>query len=132
MTKLNEEKLKEYHKYQQEGRAPYIEIGDLKPYHLYRIHARNARIGIYLPENYSFLIRRNKFNDWYAFEEYHWDTGAPFGTVRPQKELEYTPFGQEDLKQGPWESNGIKYYGYYKNIELMSYLKTKMEEYENE
>jgi hypothetical protein len=132
MTKLNEEKLKEFHEYQQEGRAPYIEIGALEPYHLYRIHARNARIGIYLPKGYSFLIRRQKFTDWYAFEEYHWDTGAPFGTVRPLKALECTPFRQEDFQQGPWETNGIKMYGYFKHKELMLYLKTKMEEYKDE
>jgi len=124
--------LDEHKQYQAEGRAPYIMISDLKPYYLYRIHARNSRLGIYLPKEYSFLIRRHKFYNWFAFEEYHWDTGAPFGTVRPLKELEQTPFGQEDLKQGPWETNGIKYYGYFYEDKLMKYLKTKAKEYDNE
>jgi len=125
-------KLNEYERYKENGRAPYIMINDLKPYHLYKIHARNSSLGIYLPKQYSFLIRRLKFYDWFVFEEFHWDTGALHGTVRPLKELENTPFGQEDLRQGPWETNGIKYYGYFKEEEIMNYLETKAKEYENE
>lgn len=129
---MSMEKLKSFKQYQTEAKADYITISQLKPFYLYRIHARNSRFGIYTPSDSGFLIRRLKFHEYFAFVEYHWDTGAPYGTVRPLKELEKTPFAEEDIKQGPSEIDGVKYYGYHKEEELMNYLKTKMKEYEDE
>ena len=100
-------------------------INDLKPYHLYKIHARNSSFGIYTPKDYGFLIRRLKFYDIYLFTEYHYDTGMPYGTVKPQKELEKTPFAAEDLKYD-------RYNGHLIHDEIINYLETKAKEYDNE
>jgi len=66
----------------------YIKIDDLKDGFLYFIYARNSYFGIWKAKNKSFIISRFKFNFNYLFEEYHWDTGEPFGTVKPFKMLE--------------------------------------------
>lgn len=70
----------------------YIKLDNLKDGYTYTIDARNASVGIYLKKNKSFLISRIKFSDNYLFEEYHWDTGEPFGTVKPIEEIEKAPF----------------------------------------
>lgn len=54
---------------------------------LYRIRSRNLRFGVYNPETGGFLGIRQKFESRYVFEEYHWDNGPPFGTVRPLEDL---------------------------------------------
>ena len=74
----------------------YIKIDDLKDGFLYFILARNSYFGIWKAENKLFLISRFKFNLNYLCEEYHWDTGEPFGTVKPYKELELPPFSGFD------------------------------------
>lgn len=61
----------------------YIRMEKLKEDFTYLIMARNAWFGIWRPEHKSFLISRFKFDENYLFEEYHWDTGAPHGTVKP-------------------------------------------------
>lgn len=69
----------------------YISMNDCKESFLYKIHARNAKLGIYCFENKSFKISRYKFNSNFIFEEFHWDTGEPFGTVKPIEEIEEVP-----------------------------------------
>lgn len=64
---------------------------NLKNRWAYKIKARNATIGIWLKENKSFLISRWKFGQNYLFEEYHWATGAPFGTAWDIAEIEKCP-----------------------------------------
>lgn len=83
--------MDDYKLYEAESKRPYIKIEDMKHGYLYRIHARNARYGIWNEEHKSFIISRVKFVDNYLFEEYHWDTGAPYGTARPLEELEKAP-----------------------------------------
>ena len=85
----------------------YIRMPDLKAGFTYLIVARNAHIGIWIPENRSFLISRFKFGDNYLFEEYHWDTGEPHGTVKPQCEIEKAPFELKIIKSNPipWEES---------------------------
>jgi len=34
---------------------------------------------------------REKFGNEFLFEEFHWDTGPPFGTVNPKEELGMLP-----------------------------------------
>lgn len=110
----------------------YIPMDELKPYYFYKIRLRNARYGIWLPDGQGFMIRRQKFNDFFTFVEYHWDTGPPFGTARPLKELEPTGFIHEDfinvIKSGPYG----EYWTLSKYDEIMNYLKTKTEEYDDE
>ena len=103
------------------GIAEYIKIEDLKPGWLYRIAARNSSHGIWLPQRNAFLISRVKFYDNYLFEEYHYDTGAPFGTVKPLEEIEQSPYDAAALNE-IWEDVPGKehkeYRGYpdYKNV----------------
>lgn len=107
----------------------YLAIEDLKPFYLYKIRARNANLGIWRPEQKGFTIRREKFGDYFIFTEYHWDTGAPFGTVRPIEELEPTDFTEEDFKCITKTGKYGKYIieaGYNK---FMDYMIKKMEEY---
>ena len=65
----------------------HIPMEDLKPNFLYRINARNSSTGVWIPAQKGFLIAREKFGDVYPFVEYHYDTGPPFGTVKPIHEV---------------------------------------------
>ncbi len=58
---------------------------------LYRINSRNLSLGVFNKEDNGFIGIREKFFCLYLFTEYHWDTGAPFGTVQPQELLEMYP-----------------------------------------
>lgn len=70
----------------------YIKLEDCKDSYLYIIDARNADIGIFEKEKNHFIISRFKFKSNFIFHEDHWDTGAPFGTVKPIKELYYIDY----------------------------------------
>jgi len=65
----------------------YIPLEQCKDGFLYIIDARNSRLGIFKKENNSFIISRFKFKSNFLYEEDHWDTGEPFGTVKPLKLL---------------------------------------------
>ena len=58
---------------------------------LYRIHSRNLLFGVFREETGGFIGLRTKFGSVYAFEEYHWDNGEPYGTVNPEELLEELP-----------------------------------------
>lgn len=77
-------------------RDPSIPLEQCEDGWLYRIFARNASLGIFRANQKGFEIAREKFGNVYLFTEYHFDTGAPFGTVVPSKKLEKAPeFGTE-------------------------------------
>jgi hypothetical protein len=61
----------------------YIPNPECKHRGLYRILARNLRIGVYDFETGGFLGIREKFGSRFVFAEYHWDNGQPYGTVKP-------------------------------------------------
>ena len=63
-----------------------IPLKDCKKGYFYRVEARNFQVGIFNGDT-GFIGIRNKFNNDFLDTEYHWDTGAPFGTVHPMKEL---------------------------------------------
>lgn len=71
----------------------YIKLEDCKDGNLYKINSRNLSLGIFIKEENGFVGIRQKFGQRYLFIEYHWDTGAPYGTVKPQNDLGGTPFG---------------------------------------
>lgn len=78
----------------------YLHEPDLKKGCLYIIFANNAHLGLWIPESRGFIISRYKFDDNYLFMEYHWDVGREnFGTVKPFKEIEKSPFIESELKQ---------------------------------
>lgn len=70
----------------------YLGIEQMQPGMAYSIWARNAYVGIWLPDDRGFLISRYKFSPPpYLFVEYHWDKGEPFGTAKPLRLLEMCP-----------------------------------------
>jgi hypothetical protein len=80
----------------------YIKIEDCKNGYVYLIAARNNRIGICHNDGKSFTISREKFKDIFLFDEYHYDTGAPFGTVHPILEIEKAPSFENDKDKLDW------------------------------
>lgn len=90
----------------------FILIKDCKDGYLYIVSARNAIIGICHDNGKAFEINRLKFNNRFLFDEYHWDTGAPYGTVCPLKEIEKAPEFKTDEEK-------LEYL-YNKEIELES------------
>lgn len=65
----------------------FIPKSECKDRKLYRIKSRNLLFGVYRAATGGFFGLREKFGDVYVFEEYHWDNGPPYGTVRPIEEL---------------------------------------------
>jgi len=109
----------------------YLKINEMEEGYTYYIHARNAKIGIWFGKHKSFVISRHKFGDNFLFEEYHWDIGAPFGTVRPVEKIERSPFiPTRDLV---WESlknkDGEKYMGIKREEEVLDYLNKMSRDY---
>lgn len=83
--------------------AEYLKPSELKAGRLYRIRARNSRLGIWLPKVGGFVISRYKFWCNYLFVEYHWDLDESFGTVLPLKELEKAPFNPAIIPELIWD-----------------------------
>jgi len=52
---------------------------------IYECKARNFTYGIWNGESFDYL--RTKFGCKFWDKEYHWDDGAPYGTVKPIKRL---------------------------------------------
>lgn len=76
-----------------------IPLNECRDGYLYEINARNAGMGIFDANEKGFVIARTKFSEIYLFVEYHFDTGAPFGTVTPLKEVEKAPdFSSDEEK----------------------------------
>lgn len=70
----------------------YLIIEQMKAGMAYAIWARNAYVGIWLPDEQGFLISRYKLAPVpFLFVEHHWDTGEPFGTAKPLHPLEMCP-----------------------------------------
>ena len=68
-----------------------IKLEDCKHGHLYRIFSRNLSLGVFDKACSGFVGIRTKFGHRYLFCEFHYDTGAPFGTVNPLEEIEQCP-----------------------------------------
>jgi len=60
---------------------------------VYEIRSRNLTVGVFVKDRSGFIGIREKFGSKYLFMEYHYETGAPFGTVRPLKKLGLAPKG---------------------------------------
>ena len=99
----------------------YIKMEDLKPGYLYKIVARNANYGIWIPEHLSFAISRVKFGRNYVFEEHHLDCES-FATAAPLKEIEKSPFEAKNIKINHVEKDGQKYFGYQDENKILEYL----------
>jgi hypothetical protein len=77
----------------------YIPVGECINGHVYRIRARNGRIGVFDKKNdNAFILSRHKFGDNFLYPEYHWDNGKPYGTVMPLEYLwELPPMESDDM-----------------------------------
>jgi hypothetical protein len=68
-----------------------ISLEDCKHGYTYRISSRNLIYGVFNKPVNGFVGIREKMGSEYLFTEFHYDTGAPFGTVNPLEELEECP-----------------------------------------
>lgn len=68
-----------------------IPLSQCKDRMLYEIRSRNLGFGVFCQKTSGFIGIRTKFYNQYLFEEYHHDTGPPFGTVAPVKEMIMLP-----------------------------------------
>ena len=59
-----------------------IQHADCKKGRVYEIQSRNLSYGVF-DGKYGFIGIREKFGNRYLFTEYHYEQGAPFGTVTP-------------------------------------------------
>lgn len=75
-----------------------INFKNLKDGWLYKIHARNASIGIFSEKTGSFYIRRRKFNEIYLFDEYEESVSKDFGTAYAIEEIEQSPFSGDEIE----------------------------------
>lgn len=67
-------------------RGPQIPMKECVARRLYRIVCRNLSYGIYDGKG-SFIGIRTKFGSRFLDSESHWDTGAPYGTVKGHEDL---------------------------------------------
>ncbi len=65
---------------------------ELKDGYLYKIDGKNTNLGIWVAAKRCFLISRFMFADNFLFEENHWDDNPPYGTVKPFRAIELSPF----------------------------------------
>jgi hypothetical protein len=75
----------------------HIPLDKCRHGYAYRIHSRNLSFGVYNEESKGFVGIRSKWENEFLFQEFHHETGAPFGTVWPLEELEQC--GVEDLRE---------------------------------
>lgn len=94
-------------------RPKWIPLEKCKDGYVYYIHARNAKVGIFNENDNGFIISRHKFDKNFLFTEYHWDTGEPYGTVKPIRKLykarptevgtlAYLNLIAETIQEDPW------------------------------
>jgi len=66
----------------------HIPIEACRDRHIYRLQSRNLRYGVFCKSRKGFIGIRTKFDSRFLFMEYHYDTGAPYGTVRPIEDVD--------------------------------------------
>lgn len=70
----------------------YLHIDRMRPGMAYTLWARNAYVGVWLPEEKGFLISHYKvYPTPFLSVEYHWDVGEPLGTAKPLRPLVKCP-----------------------------------------
>ena len=106
-----------------EKSTSYIETELLQDGYSYKIWARNAYVGIWIKKENCFLISRYKVGkNPYLYKEYHWDYCVDaelnwgegrekglYGTAKPLKLIEKSPFKVKDTYQESEEKQILKY-----------------------
>lgn len=81
-----------------------IDIADCKPGYLYRLKARNIRIGIFTETangpRPGFIGIRTKFGNRFLETELHYDADPHFGTATPLEELVVCPVTDQRTELG--------------------------------
>lgn len=106
---------------EKEGKSfPFLKLEECKDGYLYEINARNASYGVFREKHADFVILRTKFYDTFLFEEIHWDASPDFGTVRPLKEVEKSPFTGEDFEScKKTNDDGVEYWSRKGDVKAM-------------
>ena len=60
-----------------------ISLSECKKRRVYKLHSRNLLFGVFDGDT-GFIGIRTKCGSRFLDTEYHWDTGPPFGTARPE------------------------------------------------
>lgn len=105
----------------------YLHESELDFECLYYINARNAHLGIWLPQKRGFIISRFKFKANYLFIEYHYDIGTPYGTVKPFYKIEKTPYTKEQIHS--FEGDKISFYENQLSENVLNYLNQKAKDF---
>jgi len=112
---------KKYGFYEEYEDIEYLKMDQLKSGYLYEIEARTAGHGIWIPQKESFIISRIKFGDNFLFEENHFDSENN-GTAKPIKEIEKSPFSDNDINITKLENDNNEYAEYQDEKEILEYL----------
>ena len=100
----------------------YIILGKCIHGGLYKLQCRNLSIGIFDKYSNSFVGIRTKFTQRFLDNEFHWETGAPYGTCFPLELLEETEFKGVSTHE-PWSSFNSMSCEY--NMKLFEFLKER-------
>lgn len=71
-------------------RGTWVPIEECERGHVYRLRSRNLAVGVFDGDT-GFIGIRDKLGRRYLFCEFHWDTGAPYGTAQPLADLGPVP-----------------------------------------
>ena len=91
----------------------YLSLDECIDGGLYRLYGRNFQLGVYTKRHQGFIGIRHKFSFEFLDLEFHWDTGAPYGTVKPITYLEKCPLDNIEEKNNDllkWLLNKTKHY----------------------
>lgn len=77
-----------------------IPLSDCVDRHIYALGSRNLVLGVFRKGTNGFVGIREKFGDFYLFEEYHWDCGPPYGTVTVYEDVGILP---DEISMSPNE-----------------------------
>jgi len=104
----------------------YIHLENCKDRMLYRIKCRNFSFGVFNEATKGFIGIREKFKSRYLFTEFHYDIGAPFGTVHPIEELEMLPEGIDavDIYGGSIDKDTKRMIAFNKDEHIWYFLDT--------
>jgi hypothetical protein len=84
-----------------------VPLHECKDRWLYRLDARNIRLGVFSKFSSEFVGLRVKFDQVHLDAEYHWDYGGEFASCKPLEALEELPANVKATEflwpDEPWE-----------------------------
>lgn len=99
--------------------ATIIELDKCIDGNLYKLASRNLSYGVFSKKENGFIGIRQKFTLRFLDTEYHWDTGAPFGTASPLEDL-----GRYDEATGVVETGNKNLMAWLETVQLSRSSKT--------